>query len=113
MGRASRPKPVRLAEKLKEIRQKLSLSQNGMIRRIGMAEELTQAEISAFERGIRVPPLTVLLEYARAISMEGTGEYLEILIDDNLDLPEKLPSTLKKAELLRRSGHSRNTRPVG
>jgi transcriptional regulator with XRE-family HTH domain len=100
MGRASRPKPTRLAEKLKEIRQKLDLSQNGMIRRIGLTDELTQAEISSFERGIRVPPLPVLLEYARAISLEGTGEYLEVLIDDRLSLPEKLPIKFKKSEML-------------
>ncbi len=102
MGRASRPKPTRLAEKLKEIRQKLDLSQNGMIKRIGLTDELTQAEISSFERGIRVPPLPVLLEYARAISPEGTGEYLEVLIDDRLILPEKLPSKFKKSEILKR-----------
>lgn len=88
MGRASRPKPVRLAEKLLYIRQSLGLSQNGMISRMGIRDELTQAEISAFERGVRVPPLPVLLEYARAA---GGGELLEFLIDDELDLPKKLP----------------------
>jgi transcriptional regulator with XRE-family HTH domain len=110
MGRASRPKPTRLAEKLKEIREKLGLSQNGMIRRMGLADELTQAEISAFERGIRVPPLTALLEYARAISPDGTGEYLEVLIDDRLALPEKLPSRFKKSEVLERIRPSERAR---
>ena len=103
MGRASRPKPVRLAEKLKEIRLKLGLSQNGMIRRIGLAEELTQAEISAFERGIRVPPLHILLEYACAISPSATGEYVEVLIDDRLNLPERIPAKFKRSEALARN----------
>ena len=96
MGKASRPKPTRLAEKLKEIRRKLDLSQNGMIRRMGLTDELTQAEISSFERGIRVPPLPVLLEYAHVISPDGTGEYLEILVDDHLDLPQKLPTKFRR-----------------
>src|SRR5947209_13346737 len=87
MGRATRPKPKRLAEKLIEVRNKLNLSQNGMIRHMGLANALTQAEISAFERGVRVPPLPVLLQYARA-----GGICVEILIDDKLKLPNKLPS---------------------
>ena len=72
MGRATRPRPSLLAAKLVEIRKKLDLSQNGMIRRMGLEDNLTQAEISAFERGIRQPPLYVLLEYARAAA--GTSK---------------------------------------
>lgn len=101
MGRATRPRPSRLAEKLVEIRKKLNLSQNGMIRRMGLEDKLTQAEISAFERGIRQPPLQVLLEYARAAAGtrkagQGGGDYLEMLVDDSLSLPRKLPSVRKK-----------------
>lgn len=90
MGRARRPQPSRIADKIAEVRRKLDLSQNGMIRRMGLAEELTQAEISAFERGIRVPPLPVLLRYARASNV-----FLEVLVDDELDLPSKIPSSTK------------------
>lgn len=90
MGRARRPQPSRIAEKVTEVRQKLDLSQNGIIRRMGLTDELTQAEISAFERGIRVPPLPVLLRYAKASNV-----YLEVLVDDELDLPNKLPSPQK------------------
>ena len=101
MGRAARPRPSRLAEKLVEIRKKLNLSQNGMIRCMGFENKLTQAEISAFERGIRQPPLHVLLEYARAAAGtrkagQGGGDYLEMLVDDSLSLPRKLPSVRKK-----------------
>jgi transcriptional regulator with XRE-family HTH domain len=87
MGSAARRKPARLAEKLLAIRTGLELSQNGMIRRIGFADELSQAEVSMFERGIRVPPLPVILEYARTANV-----YVEVLIDDSLDLPANLPS---------------------
>jgi transcriptional regulator with XRE-family HTH domain len=101
MGRATRPRPSRLAAKLAEIRKKLNLSQNGMIMHMGLENKLTQAEISAFERGIRQPPLYVLLEYARAAAGtrkagRGTGDYLEILVDDSLSLPKELPDTLKR-----------------
>lgn len=101
MGRAIRPRPSLLAVKLVEIRKKLDLSQNGMIRRMGLEDSLTQAEISAFERGIRQPPLYVLLEYARAAAGarkagQGGGDYLEMLVDDSLSLPKKLPGTGNK-----------------
>jgi transcriptional regulator with XRE-family HTH domain len=84
MGRAALQKPVRLAEKLSEIRQRLELSQNGLIRFLGFNDELTQAEISAFERGVRIPSLIIILRYARSISIN-----VEILIDDELELPKR------------------------
>lgn len=90
MGRAKIPKPRRLAEKLVEIRSHLGLSQNGMARVMGLEDQLTQAEISAFERGIRLPPLPVLLRYARAAAV-----YMDVLVDDELDLPETIPSSFK------------------
>ena len=90
MGRASRQKPARIAEKLLEIRTKLELSQNGILKRMGLENDLTREEVSAFERGIRVPPLPVLLKYARV-----AGICLDDLVDDELDLPEKLPSKPK------------------
>lgn len=87
MAKASRKRPARLAAKLLEIRLKLGLSQNGMIRRMGLEDELEQDYISKFERGVLVPPLHVLLEYARAANVS-----VEPLIDDGLDLPDRLPS---------------------
>jgi hypothetical protein len=67
---------------------------------MGLENKLTQAEISAFERGIRQPPLYVLLEYARAAAGtmrdgKSTGDYLEILVDDALSLSGKLPKRLE------------------
>lgn len=90
MGRASRPKPARLAEKLLLIRAALGLSQNGMIKRMGLTDELLREEISLFEHGVRVPPLPVLLEYARVGNV-----YVDALIDDAVDLPEVLPAGSK------------------
>ena len=89
MGKTSRRKPVRLGEKLLHIRQALGLSQNQLIRRLGF-EELVQGTISAFEYGSREPSLLVLLEYARTANVS-----VESLIDDELDLPERLPAKPK------------------
>jgi transcriptional regulator with XRE-family HTH domain len=90
MGRATRQRPERLAEKLLKIRTVLGFSQNGIIRSMGLSDELTQDYISAYERGIREPPLPVLLKYAQI-----AGVYVDALIDDSVDLPDKLPSKPK------------------
>lgn len=89
MGREPVPKPARLAEKLLRVRTLLELSQNGMLRRMGLAEVMRREEISDFERGRRVPPLPVLLAYARA-----AGFPVEVLIDDKLKVPARLPTGL-------------------
>jgi transcriptional regulator with XRE-family HTH domain len=94
MSRGAQRRPAKLAGKLREIRDKLGLSQNEMISRMGLADELTQAEISAFERGIRLPPLPVLLEYARAANV-----YVDVLIDDLIDLPREMLGVRKSEGL--------------
>jgi transcriptional regulator with XRE-family HTH domain len=104
MGRASRPKPTRLAEKLLRIRTALGLSQNGLIRQMGLSDELVREEISLFEHGIRVPPLPVLLEYAHTANV-----YVDALIDDRVDLPTDLPSNSKN-EGIKRTERSKTTR---
>jgi len=86
MGRTQREKPSRLAEKLTYIRQTLNLSQDEVVRRLGLEGQLTREEISKYERGLRVPSLLTLLKYARA-----AGLIVDELIDDELDLPNKLP----------------------
>ncbi len=98
MGQSSRPKPARLAEKLVAIRMALGLSQNELISRLDLGEEVTQARISAYERGVREPPLTVLLKYARA-----AGVYVDVLIDDDLSLPPRLPSSPTSGGIARKS----------
>lgn len=99
MGRASRPKPARLAEKLAYVRSALGLSQDEMLARLGLseAEGLFRSSISGYERGTREPPLSVLLEYARAANVS-----VEALIDDGLDIPERLPASPKSEGVRRR-----------
>lgn len=98
MGSAARSKPERLAEKLLTIRISLGLSQDGMIKRIVFDDDLSQAEISMFERGIRVPPLPVILKYARVANV-----YVEVLIDDSLNLPTTIPLREKHEGTRRKS----------
>ena len=90
MGKASRQRPERLAEKLLMIRNTLGLSQSEMLRRLGI-EEGYRNYISDFETGKREPPLLTLLAYAYSV-----GVSTDLLIDDSLDLPVKLPSKSKK-----------------
>ncbi len=85
MGRASREKPKRLASKLKQIRVALDLSQDGLIRQMGLEQRLVREDISKYERGVREPSLLTLLKYARA-----AGLSVDVLIDDDMDLPEPL-----------------------
>jgi transcriptional regulator with XRE-family HTH domain len=90
MGRAARLRSVRLAEKLREIRAALELSQNEIIRRMGLEDVIYQSNVSGYESGEREPPLPILLKYARI-----AGVCLDALVDDELDLPAKLPSKPK------------------
>lgn len=90
MARYARTKPARLAEKLLYIRNALGLSQNEMIRHLGLEEVLTQSRISGYELGTREPSLPTLLLYAQA-----AGVCVDYLIDDKRSLPATLPSRAK------------------
>ena len=85
MGRSSRPKPARLALKLLSIREALGISQAEMVARLDYPR-IHPAHVSGYERGEREPPLPVLLRYARLV-----GISTDVLIDDELDLPARLP----------------------
>lgn len=104
MGRASREKPARLAEKLLQIRTALELSQNGMLRRLGIAEKGYRNYISDFENGVREPSLPVLLKYARLV-----GVSMDVLVDDELDLPEQLP-VVQTSDWVMKQGKARYER---
>ena len=104
MARGARVRPERLPEKLLEIRLALGLSQSELLRRLGFEDVMDYRRISEFERGTTEPHLSVLLEYARA-----AGVHMEDIVDDELDLPEKLPGNVQYKGL-KRSPSSRKTR---
>lgn len=84
MGRASRPKPQKLAGKLRQIRESLGLSQTEILIRLGYPTDKRnfRSVISAYELGKREPTLLDLYEYAKLIKV-----HVEVLIDDELELP--------------------------
>lgn len=91
MGRSSRPKPARLAAKLRQIRTALGLTQQQMFERLGQTgTALYPGHIGLYESGQREPPLPVLLKYARI-----AGVYVDVLIDDEMDLPGYLPAVME------------------
>jgi transcriptional regulator with XRE-family HTH domain len=98
MGKANRPRPSRLAEKLLIIRRRIDggLSQNEMLRKLGLEDDLERDRISKYERDTLEPPLYVLLRYAEAANV-----YLEAIVDDRVDLPDSIPSR-KKSEGIKR-----------
>jgi transcriptional regulator with XRE-family HTH domain len=91
MGRKARPRQERLAGKLLQIREALGLSQTEILYRLGVEDLITYHQISRFETGTREPPYIVLLRYARV-----AGVSTDVLIDDELDLPAKLPAKPKR-----------------
>ncbi|HEX7316218.1 MAG TPA: helix-turn-helix transcriptional regulator [Pyrinomonadaceae bacterium] len=96
MGTRARLKQERLGEKLLQIRVALGLSQTELLYRLGAEDLISYNQISRYETGQREPPLRILLHYARAANVS-----VDALIDDALDLPDKLPSA-KKHEGVRR-----------
>lgn len=104
--RTLRHYPRRLGAKLLQIRTAPGLSQNGMLERPGSPAGLLGTSISAYERGAREPPLVILLKYARVAHVA-----VEALIDDDLDLPEKLPAKSKNEGARRKRPARRRQEP--
>lgn len=96
MGSA-RPKPKRLAEKLLQIRDAFGFSQTEMLKRLDAQEQIDYTTISKYELGKNEPPLMILLQYARVARVPA-----EVLIDDDLDLPDKLPGSTNHEEIKRK-----------
>jgi transcriptional regulator with XRE-family HTH domain len=105
MGRSNRPMPARLAAKLSQIRAALNLTQEKMIERLNYSDSpLYPSYISGFETGEREPPLLVVLAYARCV-----GISTDVLIDDNLDLPNKLSRSVGKKRQAESRGRPRKS----
>jgi transcriptional regulator with XRE-family HTH domain len=90
MGKRARRKPERLAEKLVQIRTALGLSQSELLRRLEAEDQIDYTSISKYELGRNEPTLIILLQYARVANVST-----DVLIDDELDLPTKLPAKTK------------------
>lgn len=77
------------------------MSQEEMVHRLGIADEIDRTYISRYETGTLEPPLKVLLRYA-----DLAGLHLEVLADDELLMPENIPAK-PKSEGIRRKSRSK------
>lgn len=83
-----RPKQKYLGRKLRQIRETFGISQAHLPARLGR-HGLHPGRISEYERNEREPSLAVLLAYA-----DLAGVHLEVIVNDKLELPEKLPGNI-------------------
>jgi transcriptional regulator with XRE-family HTH domain len=76
-----------------------------MHRRLGVEDGSAYTRISDYELDKAEPTLMVLLQYSRV-----AGVHTEVLIDDDLNLPDKLPDTVNHEEIKRRYDPRRKRR---
>ncbi|HEV7644428.1 MAG TPA: helix-turn-helix transcriptional regulator [Pyrinomonadaceae bacterium] len=84
MGTSKTERPEKLAGKLRRVRLKLGLSQTKMaaaLAQYGMT--MHRGYISFYENEERLPPILVVLAYARLAKVP-----MDLLIDDERDLPK-------------------------
>jgi len=82
--------PRRLGAKLRQIRIALGLTQEEMLKLLDLSPVISQTTISAYERNAKLPPYFVLARYGDVANV-----WIDVLVRDSLDLPEKLPSPTK------------------
>jgi transcriptional regulator with XRE-family HTH domain len=83
-----------LAEKLCHIRHRLKLTQEELkegLEQLSFVSDLDRANVTDYERGRRDPDLLTLLSYGRLANV-----YLDVLVDDELDLLEDASLFLAK-----------------
>jgi transcriptional regulator with XRE-family HTH domain len=101
MGRGRRARPKKLQVKLCEIRRKLGITQEEMaisLIKHGAERTTHSGYVADFESGKREPSLLGILAYAKSI-----GVCADALLDDDIDLPEKLPSKPKHKIVVRKN----------
>ncbi len=82
--------PKRMGVKLRQIRLSMKLTQEEMLKLLDLPPVITQSTISAYERNSKLPPYFVLARYGDVANV-----WIDVLVRDSLDLPEKLPSPTK------------------
>jgi transcriptional regulator with XRE-family HTH domain len=87
MGSGRRARPARLPEKLSRIREAFGVTQEKLVKMLDAEELAPRNYISLFETGEREPPMPIVLKYARL-----AGVCMEVLVDDEMDLPNHIPA---------------------
>ena len=81
MAKAARPRPAKLAEKLKQIRLSLGFSQDEMLRALGLSGKSNRSLISGFELGTKEPSLITLIAYSDLANVT-----VDAIVRDSIDL---------------------------
>ena len=82
--------PKQLGAKLRQIRMALNLTQEEMLKLLDLPPVISQTTLSAYERNAKLPPYFVLARYGDVANV-----WIDVLVRDYLDLPERLPSPTK------------------
>ena len=69
-----------------------------MVKQLGVTEIIHYTNISKYELDKNEPPLMILLAYAKLAQV-----HLEEIVDDDIDLPRKLPGTFDYCARLAKS----------
>ncbi len=94
MGRKTKPQPEKLAAKLKQVRNMLDLGQAPLAGALTCEQSpVLPSHVSAFELGKRQPSLITIVRYARL-----AGISTDALIDDDMELPFRLPRRRARLE---------------
>lgn len=81
MGRVRKWRVKRLPEKLHQIRLNSNLTQDELLKALGLEGKIYRSNISEYESGKREPPMPVVLAYAKFAKIST-----DTLIDDELNL---------------------------
>jgi len=84
-----RPRQRNIGKKLRQIRERLDITQQAMPMRLGRPD-LHPGRISEYENNEREPSLLTLLNYANL-----AGVHLEVIANDNVELPDVIPGDVR------------------
>jgi transcriptional regulator with XRE-family HTH domain len=82
--------PRRLGSKLRQIRRAMGLTQQEMLKLLDLPPVVSQSTLSAYERNAKLPPYFVLARYGDIANI-----WIDVLVRDSLDMPDKIPSMTK------------------